>query len=177
VHINDGVRPEFLEYQTIKTGFSPLIGFNFTFKQIEGGNLTASFRLNKLNEYLLDPISAKITNNKSSDISINANYTKSGFTIPLFGLALQNDLTIGFSFTRKSNDPKLLEYISGIWNSKPQNGSITTNINPSIQYALSRSVTLMLFYNYTKTAPEEGNNHIPTQTSNEAGLNIKLTIQ
>ncbi|HJY62957.1 MAG TPA: hypothetical protein VJ455_02295, partial [Ignavibacteria bacterium] len=111
---------------------------------------------------------------------INASYTKSGFKLPLFGLALDNNLTIGFSYTSTINEPTIYNYTigNGSWEQTAQAGATkTTSVNPSIQYNLSSSVILQVFYKYTKTAPVGGNALVVTRTSNEAGLNIKLQIQ
>lgn len=173
----DGRQAEYISSQALTSGFTPLIGVNFTFKQISGGNLTASFKLSNTNNFSFDPASAKLTNNATNDIAINASYTKSGFTIPLFGLALDNNLTISFSYTRTKNDPQVHSYLNGFWESNTQNGSTSTTLNPSIQYNLSRSVTMQLFYKYTKIEPTGTNLQITTRTTNEAGLNIRLQIQ
>jgi hypothetical protein len=175
----DGLNPEYLSSQTLTSGFTPLIGVNFSFKEVAEGNLTASFKLSKTDNYSMDPNNAKLTNTATNDISINASFTKSGFSLPLFGLSLDNNLTISFSYTRTKNDPIVYSYdpLVGIWNTNTQNGSTSTTINPSIQYNLSRSVTLQLFYKYNKTEPTGNNLLITTRTSNEAGLNIRLQIQ
>jgi cell surface protein SprA len=171
-----GFKPEYISQHSITSSFSPLIGVNVTFKQIEGGILTASFKLNKTNNFDLTTNDARVTHTSTSDLSINASYSKQGFNIPLFGLSLKNDLSISFSLTRTKNEPKTLNYSNGIWNTTPQTGTISLSINPSIQYALSRSVTIQLFYKYTKTEPIEGINQVTTR-NNEAGLNLKLSIQ
>ncbi len=173
----DGRNAEFISAQGLTSGFSPLIGINFTFKQLSGGNLTASFKLSNTNNYLMEPNNAKLTNTATNDISINASYTKSGFSLPLFGLSLENNLTISFSYTRTKNDPQVHAYQSGFWETNSQNGSTSTTLNPSIQYNLSRSVTVQLFYKYTKIEPTGTNLQITTRTTNEAGLNIRLQIQ
>lgn len=174
----DGRTPEYISSQAITSGFTPLLGVNFTFKEISGGNLTASFKLSKTNNYIMEPNNAKLTNNATNDISINASYTKSGFSLPLFGLSLDNNLTMSFSYTRTKNDPLVYSYtVAEGWVSNTQNGSTSTTINPSIQYNLSRSVTMQLFYKYTKIEPTGNNLLITTRTSNEAGLNIRLQIQ
>jgi hypothetical protein len=175
----NGKDPEFASNQAITAGFSPLVGVNFTFKPISEGNLTASFKLSKTDNYNLEPNSASITNTATNDLSINASYTKSGFKVPLFGLSLENNLTISFSYTRTKNDPVVYRYdpIGDIWNTNSQTGSTSTTVSPSIQYNLSKSVTLQLFYKYTKVEPTGQNLQITTRTSNEAGLNIKLQIQ
>lgn len=173
----DGIRAEYISAQALTSGFTPLVGVNFTFKQISGGNLTASFKLSNTDNIIMEPNNAKLTNTSTSDIAINASFTKSGFSLPLFGLSLENNLTISFSYTRTKNDPQVYSFLSGFWESNSQNGSTSTTLNPSIQYNLSRSVTMQLFYKYTKIEPTGSNLQITTRTTNEAGLNIRLQIQ
>jgi Motility related/secretion protein len=176
----DGRTPEFTSAQAITSGFTPLIGVNINFKPISGGTFTASFKLSNTDNFNLEPLNAKLTNTSTSDIAINASYTKSGFNIPLFGLSLENNMTISFSYTRTKNDPVVYSYDrlgGGIWNSNSLNGSTSTILNPTIQYNLSNSVTLQLFYKYTKIEPTGNNLIITTRTSNEAGLNVRLQIQ
>ncbi|MBZ0202093.1 MAG: cell surface protein SprA [Ignavibacteria bacterium] len=173
----DGLNPEYISAQAITSGFTPLIGLNFNFKPISDGTFTASFKLSKTNSYNMEPNNAKLTNTSTNDLAINASYTKSGFNLPIFGLSLENNLTISFSYTRTKNDPIVYSYQNFLWESNTQNGSTSTTINPSIQYNLSRSVTLQLFYKYTKIEPTGSNLLITTRTSNEAGLNIRLQIQ
>ncbi|MEO8513077.1 MAG: hypothetical protein ABI543_05945, partial [Ignavibacteria bacterium] len=100
-----------------------------------------------------------------------------GFSLPIFGLSLENNLTISFSYTRTKNDPMVYSYQNFGWDPNSQNGSTSTSLNPSIQYNLSRSVTMQLFYKYTKIEPTGSNLQITTRTTNEAGLNIRLQIQ
>ena len=173
----NGTSPEYISAQALTSGFTPLIGVNFTFKQLSGGNLTASFKLSNTNNYIFEPTNAKLTNTATNDIAINASFTKSGFSLPLFGLSLENNLTISFSYTRTKNDPQVWSYLEPYWESNSQNGSTSTTLNPSIQYNLSRSVTMQLFYKYTKIEPTGSNLQITTRTTNEAGLNIRLQIQ
>jgi hypothetical protein len=173
----NGSQPEYITSHQLTTGFNPLIGVNITFKQIEGGNLTTSFKLNKTDNYDLAPSDARINTTSTSELSFNASYSKQGFSIPLFGLSLKNDLTVSFTYSRSVNDPRTLIYTGGIWETNSQTGTITTTLNPSIQYALSKSVTVQIFYKYSKTEPTEGVLKISTTKSSEAGLNIKLAIQ
>lgn len=172
-----GVGIETIEAQNITSGFSPLIGVNVTFKPIGEGNLTTSFKLNKTTSYDLVPSTPVLNNTATSDLSINASYSKQGFKIPLFGLSLDNDLSISFSYTRTKNDPRSMKYDQYGWTNTALNGSISTTLNPAIMYALSKSVSVQLFYKYTKIEPTEGSSQVIQRTSNEAGLNIKLTIQ
>ncbi len=178
-YINDGFKPEYVIRQALNAGFSPLIGLSINFKPISEGILTAQFKLSKTDNYALSVDNANLTYTATTDLSINASYTKSGFSLPFFGLALKNDLTISFSYTRTKNDPLVYTYdqIAGSWNQSPLNGSINTSLNPSIQYALSKSVSVSIFYKYTKLEPTSGTIQTTASSSNEAGLNVKLTIQ
>lgn len=176
----DGRNPVLISNQVLTSGFTPLIGININFKPLSEGILTAAIKYSKGDNFNLDPNNARVTNTATADFSINASYSKSGFKIPLFGLALDNNLTVSFSYTSTKNEPTVYSYdlLNDIWNTNAQSGATTTTtINPSIQYSLSRSVTLQLFYKYSKTEPSKGNQLITTRTSNEAGLNIKLQIQ
>ncbi|MEO8514304.1 MAG: cell surface protein SprA [Ignavibacteria bacterium] len=173
----NGLTPEYISAQALTSGFTPLVGVNFNFKQISGGSLTASFKISKTNNYILEPSNAKLTNTATNDLAINASYTKSGFSLPIFGLSLENNLTISFSYTRTKNDPQVYSYQNFNWEANSQNGSTSTSLSPSIQYNLSRSVTMQLFYKYTKIEPTGSNLQITTRTTNEAGLNIRLQIQ
>ncbi|RPI19062.1 MAG: cell surface protein SprA [Ignavibacteriae bacterium] len=173
-----GIGSETIESQNITSGFSPLIGVNVTFKPVGEGNLTASLKINKTTSYDLIPSTPVLNNTSTSDLSINATYTKQGFKIPLFGLSLDNDISISFSYTRTKNDPRSMKLQPGaFWSNDALNGSISTSINPAILYALSKSVSVQLFYKYTKIEPTPGSNQVIERTSNEAGLNVKLTIQ
>ncbi|MDQ3019064.1 MAG: cell surface protein SprA [Bacteroidota bacterium] len=165
--------------QAVTQAFSPLIGLNFNFKELLGGNLTSTFRLNTGKAYLLNPIGASIQSTTTNEWSINANFSKAGFSIPLFGLALQNDISFALTLSKITNEPVNYDYgTSGSGIPLPGNGSAVTTINPSIQYSLSSKVTMQLFYKYIKTQPT-ANASVTTvpRTSNEGGLNIRIAIQ
>lgn len=163
--------------QRIIQSFSPLIGLNFNFKQILGGNMTANFKFNKAVTYLINPQSSLIQATNTNDWSINANFTKSGFDIPLFGLELKNDISFALTIARTLNDPIDYVYPRGVRDKRPGAGSTQMTVNPSVQYNLSSKVTMQLFYKYIKTEPTENTVAITPRTSNEGGLNIKITIQ
>jgi cell surface protein SprA len=163
--------------QRIVQSFSPLIGLNFNFKPLLGGNMTANFKFNKAVSYVVNPQSSLIQSTNTSDWSINANYTKAGFDIPLFGLELKNDISFALTIARTLNDPIDYVYPRGVRDKRPGAGSSQLTINPSVQYNLSSKVTMQLFYKYIKTQPTENTVAITPRTSNEGGLNIKITIQ
>lgn len=169
---------EVISRQSVTQSFSPLLGLNVSFKQMFGGSLTASFRLNKSVTNSLVPSSSLIQVTNTSDWSLNANYAKAGFEIPFFGLSLKNDISFALTISKNTNNP--IDWKFDLGNPTPNkiqgNGTSVTTVNPSIQYSLSSRVQMQLFYKYIKTEPIDNVSTIP-RTSNEGGLNIRISIQ
>lgn len=175
----DASNIEVISRQSVTQTFSPLIGLNISFKPMFGGSLTASFRINKSTTNSLVPSSSLIQSTNTSDWSLNANYAKAGFEIPFFGLSLKNDISFALTISKNTNEPTDYRFTYG--NSSPEilpgNGSAVTTVNPSIQYSLSSKVSMQLFYKYVKTEPTQGILNTIPRTSNEGGLNIRISIQ
>src|SRR5690606_24854176 len=166
--------------QEVKQSFTPLFGINMTFKEAFSGNLTASFKYNTAKILRLIPASNLITASNNSDWSISASFSKAGFEIPFFGLSLQNDIAFSLSVTRTENEPidyRFTPLGNGIADKLPGNGSTVFTINPSIQYSLSSKVQMQLFYKYIRTEPTAETFTTVPRTSNEGGLNIRISIQ
>jgi len=169
---------EVVQRQSVTQSFNPLIGLNVTFKQVFGGNLTANLRINSSVSNILTPASSLVQENKTSDWSLNANFAKSGFDIPLFGLALKNDITFSMTISKNNNQPTDYQFQPGEGKKTLLGaGSTVTAFNPSISYSLSSKVQLMIFYKYSKSEPTEGNANTQPRTNNEGGLNVRITIQ
>ncbi|MBK8550138.1 MAG: cell surface protein SprA [Ignavibacteria bacterium] len=164
--------------QVVTQAFSPLIGLNFNFKEVLGGNLSSTFRINSGVSYNLNPIGANIQTLNTNEWSINANFSKSGFNLPLFGLSLSNDISFALTLSKLTNEPINYEYgTSGTGTKVSGNGSSVTTINPSIQYSLSSKVSMQLFYRYINTQPTGTTVTTVPRTSKEGGLNIRIAIQ
>jgi cell surface protein SprA len=162
----------------VTQSFSPLIGINVTFKETFGGNLTASLRINNSKTNVLTPSSSLIQVTNTSDWSLTANYAKSGFEIPFFGLSLKNDITFSLTISKNTTNPTDYKYTTGPQpDVAPGNGSLVTTVNPSIQYSLSSKVQMQLFFKYISTDPTQSSASIPPRTSKEGGLNIRILIQ
>jgi hypothetical protein len=50
-------------------------------------------------------------------------------------------------------------------------------MEPRIRYVLSARVTAAIYYRYTKIAPDAQGSRIPGSTTNEAGLDLRISIQ
>lgn len=163
--------------QAVTQAFSPLIGLNIVFKELMGGNMSSNFRINSSTSNILNPTGANVQSISTSEWSVNANFTKSGFSIPLFGLSLQNDISFALTLSNSKNEPTNYEFGTGVKVPVIGNGSSITTINPSIQYSLSSKVSMQLFYKYISTNPTGQSVTTVPSTSNEGGLNIRITIQ
>ncbi len=169
----DGI--EETQSQKISYGFQPLIGMNITFKPWGGGNLGGQFKIGSVVSYDMGVQSRNISETFSRDISFSINYTKSGFDVPFLGISLKNDLNISISYTQMRNSTVVYDMLNFKEGGTPQDGTIRTTLEPRIRYVISSRLTIAIYYRRVKVEPE-GASKIPPTTTNEAGLNINLTI-
>jgi cell surface protein SprA len=149
---------------------------NFTFGQLWGGNLTSNFKYSTKTSFDLGVTTKNITETFSGEIGITAGYTKQGFEIPLFGVALKNDIEFSFSYSSSQNSVVRYEMNNFTEEGIPQDGTTRTTIEPRIKYTISSKVQLSIFYKRSSVEPE-GAARIPPTTTNEAGLDVNITIQ
>ena len=169
----DGI--EETQSQKISYGFQPLIGMSITFKPWGGGNLGGQFKIGNTVTYDMGVQNKNITQTFSRDISFSVNYTKSGFDLPFLGISLKNDLNISISFTQMKNSTVNFDLLNFKEEGIPMDGTIRTTLEPRIRYVISSRLTIAIYYRRVKVEPE-GASKIPPTTTNEAGLNINLTI-
>ncbi len=165
-----------IQVQKVNYGFSPLIGMNISFDKLWDGNLTGSVKYSTKSSYNLGVATRNITESFSRDINVTASFSKSGFSLPLFGLDLKNDIEMSLSYTSARNSTVLYEMEKFSEEGKPQDGTTRTIIEPRIKYILSSKVTLAIFYKRTTVEPE-GASRIPPTTTNEMGLDVHISIQ
>lgn len=165
----------------ISYGFSPLAGVNITFKEVFKGNMSANVRYGSTVNLDLTPSSKNIIESVSKEMSLTASYARSGFEIPLFGLALQNDIDISFTYSYSHSSRTTYEVSTDgkTLNTKgtPGEGSSRTQMEPRVRYVLSSRVTASVFYRYTSIKPDEGGSRIPGSSINEGGLDVHIAIQ
>jgi cell surface protein SprA len=165
-----------MQTQKIEYGFSPLIGFNFTFADLWGGNVISSVKYSTKTDYDLGITTKAIVETYSNEIGITAGFSKSGFELPLFGLSLKNDIEFSFSYTSSKNTSVNYDMSNYVDGGTPQDGTTRTSIEPRIKYTISSKVTLSVFYTRTSVQPD-GPSQIPPTTTNEAGLDVHISIQ
>ena len=162
--------------QRIDYAFSPLAALNFTFADLWGGNLISSVKYSTRTSYDLGSSTRNITETFSRDIGITAGYSKSGFELPLFGISLKNDIEFSFSYNSTKNSTVIYDMTDFIEEGTPKDGTVRTTFEPRIKYTISSKVTLSIFYRRSSVEPE-GAARIPPTTTNEAGLDVHISIQ
>jgi hypothetical protein len=165
--------------QHVGYGFAPLVGANFTFKEMMKGNFGANFRYSTNTAFDLATSSRNVVETSSQEISVTASYSRRGFEIPFFGLSLNNDIDISGSYSvskssRKTYDIAKLDINV---NGTPLEGTTRTVLEPRIRYTLSARVNASVYYRYTKIAPDDSGSRIPGTTTSEAGLDLHISIQ
>jgi cell surface protein SprA len=165
-----------IQSQKVDFSFSPLIGVSITMNNFYGGNFQGAFRYNTRSSYSLGVSTRNITESFSNDISLTASYSKSGFELPLFGISLKNDIEVSFSYTSGKNSSVLYEMDRFDEKGKPLEGKTNTTIEPKIRYVMSSRVTLSIFYRRSTIQPE-GASRIPPTKTNEAGVDVRISIQ
>lgn len=162
--------------QRIDYAFSPLAGLNFTFGDLWGGSLISSFKYSTRNSFDLGSSTRSITETFSKEIGITAGYSKSGFELPLFGISLKNDIEFSFSYSSSRNSSIIYDMNDFIEDGTPKDGTIRTTLEPRIKYTISSKVNISIFYRRSSVEPE-GAARIPPTTTNEAGLDVHISIQ
>jgi len=174
-----GSGEEVTDGQRVSYGFNPLIGLNFTFKDLFKGSMGATVRFNSTTSFDLQTSSRNIVETLSQEISITMSYNRRGFEIPLFGVALNNDVDVSATYSLTKNQRRQYEVARIDVNAEgsPLDGTTRTVLEPRIRYILSSRVTASIYYRYTKIAPDETGSLIPGSTINEAGLDVHISIQ
>ncbi|MCK5087962.1 MAG: cell surface protein SprA, partial [Melioribacteraceae bacterium] len=163
--------------QKITYGFAPLLGLNLTFAELFGGNLTGSVKFSTKTNYDLGLSTKTNTESLSKDINISLSFSKSGFELPLFGVSLKNDIEISFAYTLGRNSVIIYDMGDKFTpEGRPQDGTTRTSFEPRIRYVMSSRVTISIFYRRSSVEPE-GASRIPATTTNEAGLDVHISIQ
>jgi hypothetical protein len=168
------------DIERITTGFAPLLGVNATFKQFLKGNLTGNLKFNSTTSYdlHLSSTNRNITEDLTQDIQMTLSYARSGFSFPLFGVNLSNDINVSFTYTlsKKSQRLHVPNLLTTDQEGNPLGGSTRTQMEPRLRYVLSSRVTAALYYRFSKIEPDAEGSSIIGTTSNEAGLDIHISI-
>jgi len=174
---DDGAR--IIENKRVGYNFAPLLGLTFNFNKVWNGDVSINSRWGKQRTYDLNTSSNNIVESSTDEISITANYKRTGFDFPLFGLALKNDIdfSIAFSLNKNSSFIYQTSETEVDVNGQPREGTTRISLEPRVRYVVSQRVTASLFYRYQRTKPDSSvGSRIPGTTIHEGGLEIRISI-
>ncbi len=168
--------------QTVNYGFAPLFGVSASFdEKIMKGVLTASLKWSETTAYSATTASGAIVSvQHTTDITAQASYVLKGFSFPLFGINLKNDLEFSFIFTYKDNNTGTYDVLDrGSFTGDNANGRTLTGntqfvVEPRARYNISQLVTAAFFMRYEGTFNEGAAN--PGYHTIRVGLDIVLNI-
>lgn len=172
---DDGTR--ITENQQVSTGFKPLIGVQLAFNQVWGGDLSITTRWDKQGSFNLNTSASNIVEDNSDEFTLTAEFKKSGFEMPMFGLTLKNDIQFSFAFSLNKTSSRIYGITDLGSGGQPREGITRISLEPRVRYSVSQRVQASLFYRYQRTRPdEEVGSRIPGTTSHEGGLEVRITI-
>lgn len=162
--------------QTVSYGFQPLAGLNIAFKSIGDATISGSVLYNTSTQYSLNPTARSIAEQYTSTLTITADYAKKGFSLPLFGLNLQNDVDISASFSRAASTQSNFLIDTFNPNGDPISGTTQNTLEIRFRYDVSQRVTASIYYRNTKIIPTVQATQIFGSTTNEAGVDVHVSI-
>jgi hypothetical protein len=169
---------EITDVERVSYGFAPLAGITANFKEFLKGTLSGSVRYNSTSTLDLNTSAGQIVETYSQEMAISLTYGRHGFKFPLFGLNLSNDIdfTVTFSQTRNSRQSYDPTTLADNPDGTPLEGNTRILLEPQIRYDLSTRVRASVYFRYERVAPDENASLIYGTTTNEAGLEIHITI-
>ncbi|MCL5021710.1 MAG: hypothetical protein M1339_08680, partial [Bacteroidetes bacterium] len=161
--------------QTISYGFQPLLGMNIAFKSFGDANMSGSILYNTSTQYALSPSARTISESYTGQLSITADYAKRGFSLPLFGLNLKNDIDISASYSVSQTNSLSYQVDNISSGGQPLSGTNQIAIEIRFKYDVSQRVTASIYYKNTRIVPTVTGSPIPGTTTNEAGIDVHVS--
>jgi cell surface protein SprA len=168
-----------VDAQTVQMAFQPLIGLNMTFdeKKVKG-TLTSTLRYNMRSNYALAAAARTLSQENQHEFQLNASYAMRGFSFPLLGLDLKNDVEFSFNSTyRRSNRATFslskLDTTAAPGGSE-LDGSTMIMIEPRARYSVNNRLTATAFVKYTGNFTTGAAN--PGFSTTEVGVEVRLAI-
>jgi len=156
---------------TLSQAFNPLVGFDASFKN----HLTAKFEVRESKMTSLSLIDYQIAENSSKEYVIGLGYRKKGIILPfkIFGYKkLKNELITKLDIGLRNDISTNTFFANNI--SVISRGQQVLRISPSLDYSVTKGLTLHFFFDRQQTIPYVSNSY-PTTTT-KAGLTLRFTF-
>ncbi len=165
--------------QTVQMQFQPLIGVNMSFDEKKmKGTLTSNIRYNMRSNYALAAASRTLSRENQHEFVLTAAYAVRGFSFPLLGIELKNDVEFSFNSTyRRSNRSTYSLSVpdsSGAPTGSELDGQTTIMLEPRARYTVSNRLTATAFMKYTGNFTSGASN--PGYSTTEVGVEVRLAI-
>ena len=177
-HLKDSISGNFFSLYnmpsiTINESLSPLIGIDVTMKN----NVTAKFDYKMSRTLTMTFADFQMVQINSKSFTVGAGYKIKGLKLPFKlpngkKIRLDNDLTFRFDFSYRDD----ITVNNLIDQGQPQitQGATTITIQPSIDYIISKRLTVRLFYDESKTIPKISSTY-PT-TNIKSGITFRFSL-
>ncbi|TNE56071.1 MAG: cell surface protein SprA [Bacteroidetes bacterium] len=158
---------------TISERFSPLIGFDATWK-VKGQGLITKFEINKNRSIALSLSNNQVTEIIGKEIIIGSGYkfTKVKFPFKLKGKRPESDVNLRFSFKFSDNLTVIRKVVENT--NQATAGQRVVTIQSSADYNLGKNLTLQLYYDQVINTPKIATSYPTGNTS--AGLRLRLNL-
>ena len=157
----------------INEQFAPLIGIDATTKN----NITAKFDFKMSRTLTLSFSDFQMIELDSKQFTIGAGYKIKGLKLPFKlpsgkKIRLNNDLNFKFDFSYRNDIT--VNHLIDQGPAQITQGMESITISPSVDYIISKQLTLKLFFDQTRTIPKISLTYPTTNT--KAGLTLRFTL-
>lgn len=173
--INDNfISQQQVQNITISERFSPLIGFDATWK-INGNGLLTKFEISKERSSSLSLANNQLTEMLGTEIVIGTGYKFTNFALPLSfqGTKLKpSDLNIRIDLSIRDNVTVIRKIVEN--QTQATAGQRVFSIRSSADYLIGKNVTISLFYDQQLTDPTIATSYVTGNTA--AGLRLRFNL-
>lgn len=171
---NNFIPQQQVQNVTISERFSPLIGFDATWK-INGNGLLTKFEISKERSSSLSLANNQLTEVLGTEIVVGAGYKFSNFRIPMKfqGNKLKpSDLNIRFDLSIRDNLTVIRKIVENT--NQATAGQRVLSIRSSADYLVSKNLTFSLYYDQQLTNPKVATSYITGNTA--AGVRLRFNL-
>lgn len=171
---NNFISEQQVQNVTISERFSPLIGFDATWK-VNGNGLLTKFEYSRERSASLSLANNQITESIGSEIVIGAGYKFTNFKLPLSfqGNKLKpSDLNIQFDLSIRDNLTVIRKVVENT--NQATAGQKVMSIRSHIDYLVGKNLTVTLYYEQQLTNPKIATSYVTGNTA--AGLRLRFNL-
>ncbi|MFN7014644.1 MAG: hypothetical protein ACK4ON_10290, partial [Bacteroidia bacterium] len=156
----------------LNESLSPLIGIDATWVS----SLTTKFNFKKSRTLSMSFVDYKLTETRSTEVTVGLGYRFSGFTVP-FKIngkkpTLENDLTFKFDVSYRDDLTTNFRLDQNL--NEPTGGITAITISPTLDYVINDRFNVQLFFNRQQTIPKISTAFPITTT--DAGIKVRFSL-